>query len=229
MFNLEKAVHRWRKDLERETSLSPGEVDELEDHLRARFDLELELDAGMAPARAFGIVRHELGQGPALAREFEKARKPTWRRWLVTGWALFAGSFFMPVAEGWLWYEVYWNHAQHWPAHQVIWDLLPVLTMLLTLPALLGLHLLHGRSVRWLLTGVGLWSVENAIDVAANGLSWFGFFCPPPGAVTIGIPPPPGFTPPYVWAWSLSFVCTAAGLWLRDRQRARTAVEKSTA
>lgn len=217
MFNLEKSVHRWREDLERKSSLSPCEVDELEDHLRARFDLELELDAGMAPARAFGIVRHELGQGPALAREFEKARKPTWRRWLVTGWALFAGSLLLPGWPGELRYEAYLILLRNLPAQEILWDLFPILAMFLTLPALLGLRLLRGRWIRWLLTGVGLWSVGNAIDIAAKGLAWYGVSSLV-GSDTVGF-----------WAWSLSFVCTAVGLWLRDRQRARITVEKSTA
>jgi len=227
VFNLEKAVHRWREDLERETSLSPREVDELEDHLRARFDLELELDAGMAPARAFAIVRHELGQGPALGREFEKARKPTWRRWLMAGWALFAGSLLL---RGWLVesrYEVYWHLLRYLSAHEILGALLPILAMLLTLPALLGLRLLRGRWVRRLLTSVGLWSVGNAIYIAAIGRSWNTHMLS--GLERIGIPYPPGYVPPYVWAWWLSFVFAAIGLWLRDRQRVRAKVEKSTA
>ena len=36
MFELEKAVSRWREGQGRESSLSPRELDELEDHLRAR-------------------------------------------------------------------------------------------------------------------------------------------------------------------------------------------------
>ena len=226
MFNLETAVQRWRADLERRSSLSPREVDELEDHLRARFDLELELDAGMAPACAFAIVRHELGQGPALGREFEKARKPTWRRWLMAGWVLFAGSLLLRV-ELRYGYEPYWLLLRNLSAQEILGALLPILAMLLTLPALLGLRLLRGRGVRWLVTSVGLWSVGNAIYIVASGRLWRTHTFA--GLDRIGIPDPPGYVPPYVWAWWLSFVFAAIGLWLRDRQRVRAKVEKSTA
>lgn len=37
MFDLEKALLGWREGQEREASLAPCELDELEDHLRARF------------------------------------------------------------------------------------------------------------------------------------------------------------------------------------------------
>ena len=47
MFALEKAVRRWRRGLEHRSSLSPRELDELEDHLRVRVDPELELDPGL--------------------------------------------------------------------------------------------------------------------------------------------------------------------------------------
>ena len=66
-------ARRWRKRQERQTSLSPRELDELEDHLRARVDLEMELNAVLAPERAFAIARRELGTPAALEKEFAKA------------------------------------------------------------------------------------------------------------------------------------------------------------
>lgn len=217
MFNLENAVQRWREELERRSSLSPREVDELEDHLRARFDLELDLDAALAPARAFAIAQRELGEGMVLAREFAKARKPKWRRWLVAGWVLFAGSFFVPLGPGELRYEAYRYILQYWPARAMLWELLPDLTMLLTFPALLGMRLFRGRGVRWLLTGVGLWHVGNAITVTAKMASWYGVSW----LVRLDLI---GY-----WTWSLSFLCAAIGLWLRDRRRAPVVADKSTA
>ena len=44
MFDVDGEIRRWRERQERETSLSPRELDELEDHLRARVDLEMELN-----------------------------------------------------------------------------------------------------------------------------------------------------------------------------------------
>ena len=52
MFDLDTEVRRWRERQERKSSLSPRELDELEDHLRARVDLELEINATLAPRRA---------------------------------------------------------------------------------------------------------------------------------------------------------------------------------
>ena len=86
MFDLNGRVREWRERQERTSSLSPRELDELEDHLRARVDLELELNAVLAPADAFAIARRELGEAATLSKEFAKAGKPRWRRWLVAGW-----------------------------------------------------------------------------------------------------------------------------------------------
>ncbi|WP_420615809.1 hypothetical protein [Candidatus Palauibacter sp.] len=76
MFDLEAALRDWRARMERKTALSQLEVDELEDHLRARIDLELELDGALTPARAFSLARHDLGEPTTLSREFAKAGKP---------------------------------------------------------------------------------------------------------------------------------------------------------
>lgn len=93
MFDLDAEVRRWRKRQERRSSLSPRELDELEDHLRARVDLELEFNGTLAPRRAFALARRGLGEPIALSREFAKARAPRWRRWLFAGWAMFVASF----------------------------------------------------------------------------------------------------------------------------------------
>lgn len=96
MFKLEEAVVQWRERQERNSSLSPRELDELQDHLRARIDLELELSAVLAPERAFAIARHELGEATALSKEFAKAGRRRWGRWLVVGWSMYAVSWFLP-------------------------------------------------------------------------------------------------------------------------------------
>ena len=78
MFDVDGEIRRWRKRQERQTSLSPRELDELEDHLRARTRLELELNAALAPERAFAIARQALGEADEVSREFAKAGKPRW-------------------------------------------------------------------------------------------------------------------------------------------------------
>lgn len=73
MFELESEVRNWRTRVERGSSLSPRELDELEDHLRARVDLELELNPGLSPVDALAIAQEGLGQPTAISREFAKA------------------------------------------------------------------------------------------------------------------------------------------------------------
>ena len=92
MFDMDAEARRWRKRQERTSSLSPRELDELEDHLRARVDLEMELNAVLAPERAFAIARRELGTPAALEKEFAKAGKPRWKRWLVAGWGVYGAA-----------------------------------------------------------------------------------------------------------------------------------------
>ena len=97
MFDLDAEVRRWWKHAEGKSSLSPCEVDELEDHLRARVDLELELDSAMTPAQAFALASEDVGGPAALSREFVRAGRPRWRRLLVAAWAMFAVSWFLPA------------------------------------------------------------------------------------------------------------------------------------
>ncbi|MYI07300.1 MAG: hypothetical protein F4059_08315, partial [Gemmatimonadetes bacterium] len=97
MFDLDGRVRQWRERQERTSALSPRELDELEDHLRARVDLEMELNAVLGPTRAFAIARHDLGEAAVLEKEFAKVGKPRWRRWLVAGWAAYVAAWFLPV------------------------------------------------------------------------------------------------------------------------------------
>ena len=181
MFDLEKELRRWR---ERGSSLSARELDELEDHLRAWIDLELQLNPKLAPAHAFKVARDELGDPAAVSREFAKAGKPRWRRLLVAGWALFGVSFLLPA---------------------------------FFVPGT-GLGLSRPFGIQpYYLTVFGLGTLAMAVlmppvAVSVNGELAF--------AQHLGI----GF-----WAWSLSFVCAASALWLRDRGRAMAKVEESTA
>ena len=124
MSDLDARIRDWRGRQERETSLSPRELDELEDHLRARTKLELELNAALTSQRAVELAREVLGGEHAMSRQFAKAGKPRWRKLLVAGWALFGASFLLPVfyvpeaglslarpfgIEPYYGYEVFWE------------------------------------------------------------------------------------------------------------------------
>lgn len=215
MFDLEAEVGRWRTRQERNSSLSPRELDELEDHLRARVDLELEIDATLAPRRAFAIARRELGKPAALEKEFAKAGKPRWRRWLVAGWAMFAVSFVLPVvpdfpAPGWVpgWGAAIAVLASliEWPREALMeapLQMLSGLTNLLMLSTLLQLRTPRPRWTRWL---AGLVS-----GAALLNLVWLSGWAEPV------LLPPLGMGIGY-WAWTASFFCVAAALWMRARE-----------
>ena len=62
-----------------------AELDELEDHLRARVNLEMELMVVPNRRRAFALARDGLGESTALSSEFAKAGTPRWRKLLIAG------------------------------------------------------------------------------------------------------------------------------------------------
>ena len=217
MFDLDTEVRRWRERRERTSSLSPRELDELEDHLRARVDLELEINSTLAPRRAFAIARRDLGKPTALEKEFVKAGKPRWRRWLVAGWAMFAASFVLPVvpvvtAPGWVpgWEAAILAAIWFWGPPETLGDtlvLLSPLTNLLMLATVLELRAARPRRTRWL-TGL-------VTGAAALNLQWLLGWAEPLAL------PPLGMGIGY-WAWAGSFFCVAAGLWMRAKECAPT-------
>ena len=215
MFDLNGRVREWRERQERTSSLSPRELDELEDHLRARVDLELELNAVLAPADAFALARRGLGKPAALEEEFAKAGRPRWRRWLVAGWAIFAASFVLPVTPGFpapAW-SPGWEAAAGVLGSLILWpretlmnsplESLSALTNFLMLATLLELRAARPRRTRWL---AGLVS-----GAAVLNLKWLVGWAEPVAL------PPLGLGIGY-WAWTASFVCVAAGLWMRARE-----------
>ena len=220
MFDLDAEVRRWRQRQERGSSLSPRELDELEDHLRARVRLEMELNAALEPANALALARRGLGRPAALGKEFAKAGKPRWRRWLVAGWAVFAASFVLPVMrvgfpwEGWF---LGWEAAimpftitfaspfgdppgSLGEIAQALPGLLSPLTNLLMLATLLALGAARRRRTRWLAGLVSGGAVLN--------LEWVVWWAEPV------VWPPLGMGIGY-WAWVASFFCVATALWMR--------------
>ena len=226
MFDLDTEVRRWRERRERTSSLSLRELDELEDHLRARVDLELEINATLAPRRAFAIARRELGKPAALEKEFAKAGKPRWRRWLVAGWAVFAASFVLPVVQpmpggrwvfGWEAATRVLTSVVQSPGETLITpEYLSGLTNLLMLYTLLQLRTrtVRPRRVRWL---AGLVSGSALLN-----LVWLRVWAEPV------VLPPLGMGIGY-WAWTVSFFCVAGALWIRTKQNALAKAEVTPA
>lgn len=219
MFELDTEVRKWRSRVEHRSSLSARELDELEDHLRARVTLELELNPVLAPAEALAIAREELGQPKAISREFARAGQPRWRRVLWAAWALYGASFILPAlvtsgmvsgpsggvvdftAHGYEFFIRVFREGEVGP---------PLVVLLLNLPMLMTLPTLR-RSRRWKVP----WLLLGSVGIGALG---FGVLSlgRPPRIVADGVGALAYLGPGY-WAWSASFVCAAAALLLRKR------------
>lgn len=211
MPEFERDVRSWRAEVERKSSLSPRELDELEDHLRALVDLELELDATLAPRRAFAIARHALGEPKALSREFARAGRPRWKLLLAGAWALYAASLLLPVFR--LELLPAWGLDAWMPrGYELLADgaLLPFnLPMLLVLPLIWRKRRLKGTWLAGILGVIGASTLGVGVADALKG-----------GDIMLL----PGF-----WAWSASFVVASVALWLRRRGWASARPKKSLA
>ncbi len=208
-FDLGAQVMRWRMRQERTSSLSRRELDELEDHLRAHFDLEMELDPVLQPAGAFARARGQVGAGEALSREFARAGTPRWRRLFVGGWVVFAVSFLLP-AVGETGYQTFLRMflAPLWHLPMKLY-MLPSLAMLMTIPAFRGRRLMFARGLKWFLglagigaLGAGIGALGVALMAGHPALARMVL-----SELSIGF-----------WTWAASLTCVAAALRLRDRR-----------
>ena len=193
MFELETEVGRWRRNLERGSSLSPRELDELEDHLRARVSLELELNPALSPVDALAIAGEELGQPTAISREFAKAGRPRWRRLLLAGWAMYAVSFLLPALT-----NPYTDATIYgYRAFSLLWP--PNLVMLATLPMFWRRQRARRAWTAWVVAATGaLPTGLGLLRIADGGMGW-----------NLGV----GY-----WLWCASFVVVATALWFRSRE-----------
>ena len=155
MFDLDREVRRWRERQERTSSLAAAELDELEDHLRARVNLEMELMAVPSRRRAFALACEGIGESNALSREFAKAGTPRWRKVMIAGWAMFGASLVLPVMTP----PVPAAPVRY--GFEVLWTLgglnlptLPNLIVLLTVPTLRNARYLRSRWLARLLAGL---------------------------------------------------------------------------
>ena len=215
MFEFENEVRRWRSALDRRSSLSPRELDELEDHLRARVDLELELDAALAPTEALAIARRDLGEPKALSQEFARAGRPRWKPLLAGALALYAASILLPVLHMQL-LPASWGFEAWVPrGYELLADieLLPLnLPMLLMLPFI-------WRKPR--LKGTWLAGILGVIGASALGLGAAAIISDGPDALA-------ALRPGY-WAWAASFVLASVALWRRRRGWASARPKKTLA
>ncbi|MXW18116.1 MAG: hypothetical protein F4X60_13565 [Gemmatimonadetes bacterium] len=212
-FDLDAQVAEWRRWQERTSSLTPRELDELQDHLRAHVDLELELNATLGPAQAFHVACKEIGPARVLSKEFAKVGKARWRRVFLTGWAMYAVSFLLPSAE----FSI--DHGYQWLLQVTLadlrypqilaFDVLPNLAMLMTIPVFLGLKPPSGRCLKWILGLAGIGAMGAAVFI--SGL--FAFI-PENRGLWEGIA---RFGTGY-WTWATSLAAVATALHLRARE-----------
>ncbi|MXX69010.1 MAG: hypothetical protein F4Y74_08635 [Gemmatimonadales bacterium] len=223
MFELDREVRNWRTELEHRSSLSARELDELEDHLRARVTLELELNPALAPAEALAIARKGLGQPNAISREFARAGQPRWRQVLWVGWSMYVASFVLPA------FSFSGVVASRPDADLTIYgyELLPevigliqrtpgglVPLIFLVLPSFLILP-----NLIFLMTSLSFWRPRPAWR---SWTSWLvgltGAFLLVQGLVQLGDLGPGMQAGVGFWVWSASFLVVAGALWLRGRE-----------
>jgi hypothetical protein len=103
MFDLEKAVTEWRRQMLAAGIKSPVPLNELEIHLRE--EIERQMKSEFDERNAFEISVQKIGQAEPLKLEFMKIDAKNWNRPLAwSAWILFAVSFFLPADDdmlGW--------------------------------------------------------------------------------------------------------------------------------
>ena len=84
MFDLEKSIVAWRRQMQAAGIKTPAHLDELEGHLRA--EIEVRLRSGAAAKQAFALAVQCVGEPAAVQHEFAKAsaargtRRERWKR-----------------------------------------------------------------------------------------------------------------------------------------------------
>jgi hypothetical protein len=74
MFNVEKSIFEWRRQMLAAGIKTPVPLEELEIHLRD--EIERQVQSGLSAQMAFGIAVKKIGQAPELKIEFKKVGIP---------------------------------------------------------------------------------------------------------------------------------------------------------
>lgn len=207
-------VSAWRQRVSRASSLSAHELVELEDHLRARAILEMELDPRLEPQGAVQLAEEGLGDSRILAREFINAGRPRWQNLMAVGWGLWAVSWALPVST--------WRGRTQTMV-ELLRDDVVQLASLGSLRSLLGLLMLALLNVPMVLTllryrnarRIGRLRIATWL-VTANTLGVFiiggGFVARwwSAGASLSTVPLGSGW-----WVYTASLACVAAAMWMR--------------
>jgi hypothetical protein len=88
MFDLEKSIANWRKQMLAAGIKTPAPLDELELHLRE--EIRVRLAAGVAERQAFADAVTQIGRADSLREEFNKM-PGSGTLWINGGWLLWAG------------------------------------------------------------------------------------------------------------------------------------------
>lgn len=90
MFDLEKAISGWRRQMQAAGIQTPVPLEELENHLRE--DIEQQAKSGLSEQEAFEMAVGKIGQANPLKEEFQKInRQDKARRQRRVGGIFFAG------------------------------------------------------------------------------------------------------------------------------------------
>ena len=208
MFDLDAAVRGWRAGFARERSFTNADLDELEDHLRAAYEVELHLDPGLAPAAAFEQARSVLGEPRALRGEFAKVEGRAWRWLLRAGWAAFALSWLLPVHR-------FGTNLLEWDLRAGLFPGVEALLVALTpgggpFPVMSALTNVAMAATFWRISDAGrdrLTALGGLLLAAVVlNLWWVAAWADSPADLLAGY-----------WAWTASFGTAGSGLLLRAR------------
>ncbi len=95
MFNLEKSIEKWRRQMLTAGIKTPAPLNELEIHLREEMERQIEL--GAPEQQAFALAMAQIGEPATLKTEFRKVDTESWNRPLaIAAWITFSISIFLP-------------------------------------------------------------------------------------------------------------------------------------
>jgi len=93
MFDLEKAIADWRRQMLAAGIKTPVPLEELESHLRE--DIERQMKSGSNEQKAFEVSFQQIGQPQAIKREFKKMERTFMKKTMIILFGIF-GILFGP-------------------------------------------------------------------------------------------------------------------------------------